>query len=196
MRRNVARTIESVLIVALVIPAGMLLADTNYQPPMVTSSKANWYDVEQASNKLHQMKALSLKVRNEVARLQVQNLELDWSDQAARLASAKADVNKIGDVLAQLNQMKTRIEPWQQSLLEKVTPRVHEMVYNMDAALKALRANKNRYRLALSEYPQNINMIERNANQTAGTIGTVTQYAHAEQKMAALRHPATNKASS
>ena len=143
------------------------------------------------------MQTLSLKVRREVARIQAQPLELDWRDQADKLTRAKADINKIGDDLAQLDQMKDRLEPWQQSLVEKVTPRVHEMVYEMDSALKTLKAHENRYRLMLSEYPQNINVIYKNANQMVGTIGTVTQYAHAEQKMAALRHMTNNnKASS
>jgi len=174
----------------------MLLANTTTQPPEVTSSSANWYDVEQASNMLHRMQTLTLKTRKEVARIQVQDWELDWRDQADKLTRAKADINKIGDDLAQLDQMKNRLEPWQQSLVEKVTPQIHEMVYEMDSALKTLNAHQNRDQLMLSEYPQNINIIYKNANQMAGTIGTVTQYAHAEQKMAALRHMTTSKESS
>lgn len=197
MRRNLVRTIGTLLLLGLVMSAGMLLAETTNQPPAVTSNSANWYDVEQASRMLNRMQTLSLKVRKEVARIQVQDWQLYWSDQADRLSQAKADINEIGVDLAKLDQMKSRIEPWQQNLLEKVTPQVHEMVYSMDVALKTIKAHHDRYRLMLSEYPQNINIIYKNANQMAGTIGTVTQYAHAEERMAELHHQmTTNKANS
>lgn len=168
------------------MPAGMLLAKDSYQPAAVTSSTANWYDVEQASNLFNRMNTLALKVRKEVARLQAQGYELDWRVHAARLARAKNHINAIGDDLQQLNEMKTRLEPWQQSLINKITPRIHAMVYQTDDALDTLKAHENRHYLALSQYPQNINVIYTNANQMASTINTVTQYAHAEQKMEAL----------
>lgn len=195
MRRNLARTIESLVLVLLVMPVGMLLADTMFQSPAATSSRANWYDVEQASNMLRQMKDLSMNARREVARLQVQGRQLAWESQAIRLSQARADIDTIGHDLGQLNQMRDRLEPWQQSLVYKVTPEVHEMVYQMDAALKALNVHEDRAALALSEYPQNIDMIYQNSNRMAGTIGTVTEYAHAEERMAKLRQK-TNTANS
>lgn len=195
MRRNLARTVESLVLVFLIMPVGMLLADTIYEPSVAASSSANWYDVEQASNMLRQMKDLSLKARREVARLQVQGRQLDWESQATRLSKAETDIDTIGNDLVQLNQMRGRLEPWQQSLVYKVTPEVHEMVYQMDAALKALNVHEDRAALALSEYPQNIDMIYQNSNRMAGTIGTVTEYAHAEERMAKLRQK-TNTANS
>ena len=186
MRLNFFKTTGLLLLAGLLMPAGMLLATENHQPPAVTSSTANWYDVEQASNLFDRMNTLALKVRKEVARLQVQGNDLSWREHSARLARAKNDINTIGNDLEQLNEMKGRLEPWQQSLIDKITPDVHTMVHQTDEALRTLDARESRTYLALSQYPQNINLIYKNANEMAGTIGTVTQYAHAEEKMAEL----------
>lgn len=198
MRRNVLRILESLLLVALVMPAGMLFAVStiNSQQFGINSSNANWYDTEEATTLLNQMQTLALKTRREVARLQVQELHLTWQVQGIRLARAKYDVNKLGADLLKLDQMKNKLEPWQQSLIHKVTPNVHEMVYEMNEAIARLNKYQNKTRLALTQYPQNINVIFKSANQMASTIGTVKGYAQAEQKMAALQHASTAKASS
>ena len=196
MRPNFLKTTGLLLVLGLLMPAGMLLASTTSEIPAVTSRKANWYDAEQASTLFNQMNTLALKVRKEVGRLQVQGYELDWEAQAGRLARAKADVNRIGNDLLQLNEMKNKLEPWQQSLLNKITPNLHEMVYQMDAALHKLDVHQNRTYLAMTQYPQNINMIYKSANQMTNTISTVTQYAQAEQKMAALEKTNNRKVSS
>lgn len=186
MRLNIVKTTGILLLSVLVMPAGMLLANNTYEAPAVTSSAANWHNVEQGSDLFNQMNNLSLKVRKEVARLQVQGYQLSWRDQAARFAVARNDINTMGKDLEQLNGMKTRLEPWQRSLLHKITPNIHEMVYQTEAAIKRLDAHENRTYLAMTQYPQNIDQIYRNANQMTNTIGTVTQYANAEQKMAEL----------
>lgn len=186
MRRNIFGTTGLLLLALLVMPASMLLATETNQLPAVTSSTANWHSVEQASNLFNRMNTLALKVRKEVARLQVQGYQLSWQVDSARLGRAKTDIDALGKDVAQLNGMKSKLDPWQRSLLNKITPNIHEMVYQTDAALQTLDAHENRTVLALSQYPQYINQIYKNANQMAGTIGTVTQYAHAEQKMAAL----------
>lgn len=191
MRRNIVRNIEMLLLAGLVMPVGMLFAVQTPQSFSLSSNNANWYDTEQATNLLHQMRRLSFKTRKDAARLQAQGLYLNWEDQATKLQRAKTDVNKLSADLAQLKQIKNRLEPWQQSLVNKVTPEVHEMVYQLNAAIKTLNHHQNKAALALTEYPKNINMIYKQANQTVSTIGTVTQYVHAEQKMASLERNTT-----
>ena len=186
MRLNFVRTTGLILLAGVLMPAGMLLATETPEPPAVTSSTANWYSVEQASNLFDHMNTLALKVRKEVARLQVQGYELNWREHSARLARARNDINTIGENLVQLDEMASRLEPWQQSLIKKIAPDIHAMVYQTDAALNTLSNHEDRIALSVTQYPQNIDHIYRNANQMSDTISTVTQYAHAEQKMEAL----------
>lgn len=178
------------------MPAGMLFAvTTNSQQFGIKSPTANWYDTEEAATLLNQMHNLAYKVTKAIGPIQVQENELAWQDQSSMLSSAKADINKMGNDLVRLDEMKNKLEPWQQSLIGKVTPRVHELVYQADAAIEQVNKYHSKTHLALLQYPNNINMIYKNANEMAGTIGTVTQYAHAEQRVAALDHH-TAKASS
>ena len=188
MRRNLTKIMGLMVLVLLLMPAGMLFAKAINQPPAVTSSNANWYDVEEASNLLNQMQNLALKVRRSAARIQVQELQLGWQEQTYKLATVKSDIDTIGNDLVRLDHIKSELEPWQQSLLHKITPELHEMVYQTDDALNTIGARENRDVLALTQYPGNINVLYMNANQMADTIGTVTQYAHAEENMAALKH--------
>jgi hypothetical protein len=190
------KTTGILLLSGLLMPAGMLLASDTYDAPAVTSSTANWYNVEQASNLFNHMNTLALETRKEVARLQVQGYQLSWRDQAARLAIARNDINTMAKDLKQLNGMKTNLEPWQQSLLSKVRPNLHAMVYQTGAAIQKLNAREDRTYLSMTQYPQNIDQIFKNANQMTNTIGTVTQYAHAEQKMAALNSISSTNAGS
>jgi hypothetical protein len=196
MRLNVFKTTGILLLSGVLMPAGMLLADDTHEAPAVTSSTANWYNVEQASNLFDQMNSLALKVRKEVARLQVQGYQLSWRDQSGRLAVARNDINTLGSDLYQLEGMKNRLEPWQQSLLHKIAPNIHGMVYQTEAAIQKLNAHEDRTYLSLTQYPQYINNIYKNANQMTNTIGTVTQYASAEEKMAELNRMDNTKTGS
>jgi hypothetical protein len=186
MRLNVVRTIESLLFIGLLMPAGMLFGVQTNQPPAVTSSSANWAYSEEASNLLNEMQGLAQKVTVAISPLQVQEYQLAWRAQVSMLSSARADINKMGEDFVRLDEIKKGLEPWQQTLVDRITPRVHELVYQADAAIAKVSKYQSKTRLAMTEYPQNINMIYKNVNQMAGTIGTVTQYARAEEKMAAL----------
>ena len=187
MRRNFLTTMGLALLVSVLMPAEMLIASQVNPMPAVTSSHANWYDVEKASNLLNLMQNRAFRVKRQTARLEVQEIELPWQAQAAKLARTKRDVDVIGRDLVRLDRVNGKLEPWQQSLLHKITPELHEMVYQTDAALNTIDAHRNRDYLALTQYPMNIKVIYNNANQMANTIGTVTQYPHAEEKMAELK---------
>jgi hypothetical protein len=178
------------------MPAGMLLANESHQPAAVTSGTANLYKVEQASNLFDQMGTLALKVRRETARLQEQGIVLNWREHSARLARAGNDINTIGNDLEHLNAMRSGLEPWQKNLIREITPEIHEIVYQTDEAMNTLNAHENRFALAMTQYPQNIKLITKNANQMADTINTVTQYARVEKKMAALNHRAGTQSGS
>lgn len=187
MRKNLIKAIGSAVLVGFLMPAGMLLATVTPQLSGLTSNSANWYDTEEATNLLNQMQMGALKVKKDIGPLQVQEIQLAWQEQGARLSRARSAINEIGDDLVTLDHIKDKVEPWQKNLINKVTPEVHEMVYQTDVAVNDLNVHQNRVYLALSQYPQNINMIYNNANQMEGTITSVIHSAHAEERMAALK---------
>ncbi|MGA8182105.1 MAG: hypothetical protein WB819_00500 [Terriglobia bacterium] len=196
MRTNFMKTIGLALFITLLMPAGMLFAKESVQATGLTSNTSNWYDVEEASNLLNRMQTLALNARNAIGQIQVAETDLGWQIQAVKLDRARNNVNKMGEDLVRLDEISSKVEPWQQRLIHKVSPRVHEMAYQLDAAINSLNQYQSKDHLALTEYPQNINMIYRDANQMSDAIGTVTQYAHAEQKMAALNSISSTNAGS
>ena len=186
MRLNFFRILGSLLAVALISPIGLLFSIEPHHIAALTSTSANWADTETAATLFNRMQKLAWKVDKEAGPIAVQNSELSWQDEAGSLDRMKSQINEMGQDLMRLSEMRNKLEPWQQHLLNRMTPDVHEMVYQMDEALNTLDAHENRITLALTQYPQNIDQIYDSANQMSGTISTVTQYAHAEEKMPAL----------
>jgi hypothetical protein len=183
---KIARIVGFAVFITIIMPSGMLFGVELGRASDLGSRAANPVETGDAGRLLNRMRSLALRARRQVGPLQVQELELGWQDQAFNLGSAKWDINKIGADLARLEQMKKGLEPWQQRLVAEVTPAAHEMVYQMDEALAEIKADQSRTVLAMTPYPQNINMIHQQASQMAHTIRTFTQYAHAKQRLAAL----------
>lgn len=176
------------------MPCGVLLADESNQPAATTSNSANWYDVEQAANLFNSMNTRARQVRKEFGPLQVQGYEINWRDHAERLGRVKNHVNAIGKDLKSLDQMKGRLEPWQQRLVAGITPNAREMANQTEQALNKLAGHQDRDRRRLMQYPNNIDQIYQNANQMANIIENLTQAAHGEQ-MSALHVLTTNSGS-
>ncbi len=196
MRTNFMKIIGLALFMTLLMPAGMLFARESDSANGVTSKTANWYDVEEASNLLNRMQAHAINTRNVLGQNQAAETDLAWQIQALNLDKARSNVNRMGADLLQLDEISHKVEPWQQRLVHKVTPQVHEMGYQLEAAINTLNKYQSKDQLALTQYPNYINQVCRNANQVSGTIGSVTQYAHAEQKVAALHELNSTKAGS
>jgi hypothetical protein len=195
MQLNIRRLVESFLVVGLLIPSGMLLAAATPSSPALTSATANWFDVQHATNVFSQMKNLAVETRSQLTPIRMQEYEIAWQLQAVRLNNSRTAVNQMCRDLRQLDATRADLAPWQRSLVNKVTPDVHEMVYQMDAAIHRLNYYQDSAALDATPYPQNIAIISKNAKQVTGTIKAVTQYAHVEQNMSALE-PSTSNARS
>lgn len=187
MRRGLIRTMGLALLVGMMMPVRTALAAGTYRQKVATASTRSWRQSEKATNLLNQIQTLAAKTTREVAPLQVQEQQTAWEQQDGMLLRASDEINSINRKLVRLDQIKSELEPWQQTVVRKVTPEAHEMVYQMNIALAKLGAHEDPTYLATSTYPQNINAICKNANEMEGTIRTGIQYAQAEGKMAALK---------
>jgi len=196
MRVKTVRALGSLFVFALLSPAGFLFSIEPHQPVALTSPTANFADTETATTLFNRMQKLAGKVNKEAGPIEVQNYELSWQDEGSSLDRIKSQINKMGSDLLQLSEMRKKLEPWQQRLLKRTTPDVHEMVYQTDAAIKMLNAQEDTMALQGTPYPQSIGILSHKANQLADSVGTFTQYVHAAQKLAALQQHVGMKASS
>jgi hypothetical protein len=186
MHKSFMKMIGAAVFITLLMPFGMMFANESASASSLTSKTANWYDVEEASNLLSRVKTRAINTSNALGQNQIAETDLAWQIQTLNLEKARSNVNKMDADLHQLDKISSGAEPWQQRLIRKVTPQAREMTYQLDAAINTMNQYQSKDHLALTQYPQNIAQVCKNANQVANTIGTVTQNAHAEQKTAAL----------
>lgn len=175
------KTFGTLLLAGSLAPAGVLLA----QPATAATPAVNTHtsQMDPASmntsvqNKFTRIHDLSQKAGKDVAPLKfgTNGTELNWKVHSIRLARAKKAVNQVEKDVKQLESRKAGLTPWQRQLLGNVKEDAHEMVYQTRAAVKVLNAHHNKNALALTSYPQNIDMIWQKANDAAEEIGTVFQ---------------------
>ncbi|MCL5005296.1 MAG: hypothetical protein M1404_02080 [Acidobacteria bacterium] len=198
MRAKILKVLGSLLAVALISPVGLLFGiEARPTMPIITNSPtANWADTEGASSVFNNVRYLALKVRREIAPLEFQGRQLSWWAHSSALNRVRDRVNEMSLDLWKLAQMKKKLEPWQQQLLRRMTPEVHEMVYQTAAAIKALNHQKYQ-RITLAQISfGNYKAIYQNASRLFGSVGTFTHYVHAAQQMAALQKQTSTKATS
>lgn len=187
MRLNIFRVLGSLLVVALVSPVGYLCAMNSHPLPYLTSPSANWADSENATNMFNRIQLLARKVQNEDGPLTVDDVQLAWQIDAGKLDQIRSQVNEMSGDLLQLCEMRKKLEPWQQQLLGRMTPKIHELVYETQAAIEMLNHQHSMMALYPTSYPHYLAAISHDANQLAGSVGTYTQYVHAAKKLAKLQ---------
>lgn len=195
MRKQIVRIFGIFLAVALISPVSFLFSAGTRQQLTLTSKTANWADTEDASQMFNHMQHLAWKVAKEVGPIQVQEVQLTHQAQAAYLDRIRTDVNRLSMDLSRLSAMKSKLEPWQQQLLGRMTPHVHELVYQTRAAIQELDKQQGRLALYATDYPGYIAAISNNASQLNSSIGTFTQSAHAAEKLARIEQQGGPKAS-
>lgn len=196
MRSRLFQVLGTFLALALFAPAGFLFSKVNQPKIQFSSSSANWADVAQASHLFNQIQILSQKVAHEIGPIQAEETNLFWRGQANELNQVRDHVNQMGEDLSRLSQMRNRLEPWQQKLLNLMTPDIHELVYQTRAAIHVLNSQHNKLALFATSYPQNVTIISNTSGHLENSIGTFTQAAQSAKKLAALerqtRAPKTN----
>lgn len=176
-----------ILLVALSFaPVTMLYADRQNPVSLPVMTITNPTGTHRASTLFNNIENLARRVRRELGPLQIDELQFALPSQASKFNYVRSEINRIGDDLLQLDAMQKKLEPWQKQLLDRLTPHVHELVYQTDAAINQLKVNDGAAALALTQYPQNINVIERQTGQIIRSVGTFNQYQIAKAKLAKL----------
>ncbi len=186
MQIKISRMLETLLLALLVVPTGMLYSAEQNPLSQPDLSVANWADAHRATSLFNNMQNMARRVKREIDPIQVSEMQVLWQSQASKLSRVKSHVNKMGNDLLQLDAMKNKLEPWQTKLLHRLTPNVHELVYQTDAAIAELNAKQSATALALTQYPDNINIIASQTGHLIHSVGAFNQYQAAKAKVAKL----------
>lgn len=188
MEIKISRFLEMLLIVLLVLPATALSAVQELPLSLPNMIITNHADAQRASALFNNLQQTAQRVKREIGPIQVNEVQLGWESQGWALNRVRSDVNTMANDLMQLDAMKNKLEPWQERLLHRVTPCVHELVYQTDAAIKHLGSKQNAMALALTQYPENINIIASQTGRIIRSVHTFTQYQVEKSKLAGLFH--------
>jgi len=65
-----------------------------------------------------------------------------WQTDAFKLDLIKDHVNRIGKLVAEMNDARATASPWQQDAMDRVRPMVRELAGNVDAQIQFLRKHQ------------------------------------------------------
>jgi hypothetical protein len=109
---------------------------------------------------------------------------LNWGSYASQLEMIKGHVNKAGELLAKLQNVKTTGSPWQQTAINRIAPLLKEMADNTQAAIKHLNDNQNR--VHSPEFKDYVKANYELATDLEALIREFVDYSNAKEKVEGL----------
>lgn len=106
--------------------------------------------------------------------------QTSWQTHAAQLDQIKQHVNKLGELVAKMNNAKATAAPWQQQLIDRITPLLTELGTSVTATIKHL--SDNRDRLKNPPYPAYASANANYASDISQLISDNVAYAEDKRK--------------
>jgi hypothetical protein len=91
-----------------------------------------------------------------------------WQSHAFYLDSVKGHINAVGERIAELQQIRHTVLPWQQQAITEVTSHAAQVATSTQAAIVHLRENQDR--LFASEYRDHLTTIEGRSGDMKQTV--------------------------
>jgi hypothetical protein len=96
------------------------------------------------------------------------------------LGRAKDHINAVGTLIAELQQIRYAVLPWQQQAITEVTAHAAQVAASTQAAMDYLRENRDR--LFVSEYRHHLTTIADRSRDMKQALDKFHDYEKAEQK--------------
>lgn len=110
--------------------------------------------------------------------------DLDWQAHAASLESVKAHVNRLGEIIAKLQDERDNASPWQQQTIDRVIPMLREISTNTTNAINHL--NNNKIRPVSGDYPTWLRANAETAHELAQLISDTIEYGQTRSRLEKL----------
>jgi hypothetical protein len=92
----------------------------------------------------------------------------NWRNRGTFLDRAKDHMNAVGERIAELQQIRHFVLPWQQQAITEVTSHATQLAASVRAAIVRLRENQNR--LFVSEYRDHLTTIANHSGEMKQTV--------------------------
>src|ERR1700752_1033392 len=112
--------------------------------------------------------------------------QYSWQSHAFYLERVKGHINAVGQRIAELQQIRDSVLPWQQQAISEVTSHAAQVAASTQAAVVHLRENQNR--LFVSEYREHLTAIADRSSDMKQTVGKFLNYEKAQQKFQQLQN--------
>lgn len=144
--------------------------------------RAKTTDSEQFLKLLSDAKTEALALQQDAAELNTfTKSSASWQSYANKLAQIKTDVNKVGGIVEELNNLRIIASPWQQIAIDRVTPSLKELVSNTQLTIAQL--NNNPSRVHMSPYTDYVAAHYELASELASMIGNFVEYGKTKAKL-------------
>jgi hypothetical protein len=178
MKRRTILVASLAVATMLSVPA-VLSADTN-------NSTRDTVKVSQVADHLSTFEQQAAEVSRDAETLLSlsRNHLIRWESHAYYLNSLRHDVNDMGRMLTELEEMKPQASAAQQMAIEKVRPHLAAVADEIGEASNLIRADH--WNLRQSEYKETVADLSRHADGLYQTVDTIVDYHNANDRLQTL----------
>jgi hypothetical protein len=132
-----------------------------------------------------QTEAAALRPRAETLATFAWNPRMSWQSHAFYLERVKGHINAVGERLAELQQIRGSVLPWQQEAISRVTSHAAQVAASTQAAIVYLGENQGR--LFVPDYRDHLTTIADRSEDMHQTVSKFLNYDKAQQQFQQLQ---------
>lgn len=168
---------------AVSLPAAMMLA--GWMALGAPARAAEAVGSDKVSAILSAAKMQAFQIKEDADQLEgYTHSNISWESHADAVNTMKENVNKMGKLLAELQENRKDAAPWQQTAIDRIVPVAKELAGNATAAITSL--NKNPRHINSGPYQEYVESLCDAANNLAATIADFTDYGKTKERMSRL----------
>jgi len=162
-----------------------LLAALVWMLPAVQAAETSTRDSEEVSGLLSQAKTHAVQMKEDAHTMEsFARSKVSWQAHSRKISEIREHVNKLGEVVGQLNEARETASPWQQQAIDRITPLLKEVASNTESAIDHL--NNNPGRVHTSPYTDYVVANYDLTTELAALVGNFVDYGKTKAKFEKL----------
>jgi hypothetical protein len=176
----------------LLFPSVLTLFTAGYLmiAPATKAVASSIGDSKEISTLLSEAKSESIELREDAEKMETfTRSKLSWESFAMQINEIKDHVNKTGELLAKLNQLRETGASWQQQAIDHIAPALKELAENTTLTIEYLNGNR---KLIHSKELEDYCVVNYElAQELAALVGDFVNYGETSSKFAELQKRVT-----
>lgn len=110
---------------------------------------------------------------------------MSWQSHASRLSEMRNDVNEMGKIVTEMQQLHSQGSPWQQVAIDRIYPLLREMADALTATIK--RLNDHPSQVNMPAYQDYVHSQYDVASRTASLVKDLVDYGRSKKNSDTIR---------